>query len=230
MGLESFNSDTPDSNDEPASDSKTKDRISHLIDELDNATITGESQEHYNTKLRAAIALSTAGYRVYIEHQYNDDSQERADVYAELDEEEVGIGYETLICEIGKYSASRAVKAVNIVDCIILIPIGGSISDSLVLKDEDLELSGQDPLDSTFMSEVTSDVYINSKGEPFIPKIGDIHIQRYKVIASDILSSIQNAEGMSNKELLRKIKESTDNTYDDDDILKVAEVIGFTES
>lgn len=224
MALDDFK--TNNSEDRKESIRDPENRIKHLITELDSKQDVIENTEHYNTKVRVSIDLAQLGYRVYINHEY-DDMEGYADIYAELDDNEEGIGFDTIIVEIGRYTAGKAKNALKYCDTILLVPISSSIKDSVIINESDFITSVDSGISPELIEYIGGDVYINSAGEPFVPSINEIYTNHYKQLASDMLRNIGDVSAMSREELVRAVNQSSNQEYTTRDVVKVAEIIGF---
>lgn len=232
MGLENFIADNTEAEDEIDEDG-IDDNILHLIKQLQNIGNVNESPAHYNTKIKAAISLAKEGYTVYIDHQFDSKTSQRADIYAtwpsslNSGKENDDIEYKTLIVEIGECNASRAKNAIDYADCIILVPKGESLDDSLIITEEDVVSSQNSEVPEILTDKLESSMYINIDGVPFTPTTHDIYVERYKELAAIMIDSLTDVSDMSKKNLVEEVNNYSNGEYSHNDILKVADEVGF---
>lgn len=246
MGLEDFKSEDAGSKSEDEyngllgdvsldsiNDDEVDRNILRLVKEIQNTSKGQESAVHYNTKIRAGIALAKKGYKVHIDHEFIDENRQTADVCASWpntklnNEKPEDLHYENLIVEVGEYSASRAKEAINHVDSIILVPEGENLDGSLVITESEIVSSDQSDISDVFTDILESSMYIDTDGVPFTPETQDIYVDRYKEIAAIIIDVITDASNMSKGDIIRVVNENSATSYSDNDILKVAAEVGF---
>jgi len=213
-------------------DKDVNEEISHLVNQMNGMEKGMEDVTHYNSKIKAAISLARHDYFVYIEYNYIEDTNERADVYAVYDEDTTNthpedIEYQELIVEVGKYSASRAKNALKEVDCIIMIPKGGTLDDGMIVTSNDFISSSHNKVPIELMETLNDNVYQDIGGVPFVPEVENLYVETYKDIATVMVDNLTDVSDMSRQEVVEKVNDSTDRDYSNNDILKVADEVGF---
>lgn len=234
MGLDHYREDIGDDRRDVDDVDRTDDVMLHLIDQLDVPKDANETQKHYDSKIDASIQLAKLGYFVYIEHEIDRTGGPVADVYAELSDDNSGLGHEEIIVEVGEYSAGRAKRALNSCDCILLVPKGCNLHDCAKLENFDAPNIPSASGDEESVNKVNRHKqiidgarFINCSGKVFTPKINDIHTNKYKEIASVMLKHLGGTPELTKDGIVDTVNLNSDESYKERDILKVSEELGF---
>jgi len=236
MGLENFIQDEGDNKNEIEVKSEyeiekdVNEEISHLIKQMNGMEKGMEDVTHYNSKIKAAISLARHDYFVYIEHNYIKDTNERADVYAVYDDDETSkdeIEYKELIVEVGKYSASRAKNALKEVDCIIMVPKGGTLDNGMIVTSNNFIKSSHNKVPAELMETLDGNVYQDIDGAPFVPEVENLYVETYKDIATIMVDNLTDVSDLSREDIIENVNDSANHSYSENDILKVADEVGF---
>jgi len=227
MGLENFNTENSESdsldsvNNESTS---TRNQYGSIDDtELDLVRHHSEGDEHFNTKSRIAIQLHNTGWDVSVEGKVNLATGDyiQADVAAfggpdgdaELNISDV----DSMIVEVGGYDQPRAKKALDVVDVVLWVGKGDSLSDAVVIQHLVPEKT-QKQFESAFE-------YTNSDGDKVEPELDGIYVERYKLIAKEILSTFNQITGPS--QVVSHINANTDHEIKYEEAEKILSVMGF---
>jgi len=227
MGLESFNtehneSDSLDNIDDESTDVGTQYESIDDTD-LDLARHHSEGDEHFNTKSRIAIQLYNTGWDVSVEGKVNLTTGEyiQADITAfggPDDDIELNIpDVDSMIVEVGSYEQSKARKALDVVDVVLWVGKGNSLSDAVVIQHLVPEKAQKQ-----FKSRYE---YTNSDGEKIEPELDGIYVERYKSIAKKILSTFNQITGPS--QVVSYINANTDYDITYKEAEKILSAMGF---
>lgn len=192
-----------------------------------------ETDGHYQSKLITAIQLHKLGYDVSVEHKMANGL--RCDVYAELNVAKRGIDIEdnqVVVCEIGTFTPSRAIDALDIADAIVWVPKGGMLNDGVLISDSHMrdvkDVGGGVDLCEQHKPRykvATGVSFIDVYGNEFIPPINELYIDRYISLAKHVVNEYTDVSDYTENELINAISSSTG--YKHSDVKKVLEVLEF---
>ena len=227
MGLEDFNNEDSKSGESGDIDNESADSHSQYrnIDSTDLDLIRqhAEDDEHFNTKSRVAIQLHNMGWDVSVEERINITADEyiRADVAAfggaDSDIKLNIPNAESVVVEVGDYNQSKAEKTLDVVDVILWVKNGGSLSDAVVIQSLVPEKS-QERFENTYE-------YVGPSGNEVQPKLDSIHVERYKPVAKEILATFNHITGPS--QIVDYINANTDRDIEYEDAEKILSAMGF---
>lgn len=227
MGLENFNTENSesDSSDSVNNEStSTRNQYGSIDDtDLDLVRHHSEGDEHFNTKSRIAIQLYNTGWDVSVEGKVNLATGEyiQADVAAfdgpdgnvELNMPDA----DSMIVEVGSYDQPRAKKALDVVDVVLWVGKGESLSDAVIIQHLMPE-KAQNEFESLYE-------YRNSDGDKIEPELDGIYVERYKLIAKEILSTFNQITGPS--QVASHINDNTDYDINYKEAEKILSAMGF---
>lgn len=227
MGLEDFSTEDGESSSSDNMDGKstnTRTQYGSIDDtDLDLVRQHAEGDEHFNTKSRIAIQLHNTGWDVSVEGKVNLATGEyiQADVAAfdgpdgdvELNISDV----DSMIVEVGSYDQPRAKKALDVVDVVLWVGKGESLNDAVIIQHLMPEKT-QNEFESLYE-------YRNSDGDKIEPELDGIYVERYKVIAKEILSTFNQITGPS--QVVSHINANTDHEINYEEAEKILSAMGF---
>lgn len=202
---------------------REEDHIDRLVSEIQNTTRVG-GRFAYLTKLRCAMQIAQLEYWVTLDYDYGPTEADIACEYVGPEEE---VEYNTMAVHVGSLDASDLIKAIHQFDAVLRVPSKGSLDEALIADKHDTMSEVKSVKSDEVLSRLSSDIYINSEGELFMPQIDTIQIKRYTELASDILSSVNDVSNMSEQEIVDHVNENTPEEYKSEDILKVCETLGY---